>query len=748
MLKEKCVFLVPVVMLGVSVCAADNTAPAKVNAAELPSPDYTVRHVNIGRQRQLEECDQAMRKGNEEFAKGNFTVACDHYKKAKMLLQGFTGEVFVKRLKQCDRYIEECYTQDAEAAMLKADDSVSVGDFEQAIQLCRLAMEKCPSRKKEFEEKITFYQQRRDAAVTREKRNINVLTPSYASDNYKVDLLIERGRALVKRQEYMKAKRCFEEVLLIDPYNYTAMQNMLGVNTLIQNAAKLRANATQRRATAMDKWAGAVPIAKEKHDDELENNLSSPVQKIEIADDPVIAKLNSIKINKVDFEDIGFEELIDFMRGEARKADVSINFIVKPHANQDKEVRIPQLHKDNCSLYELLFDLQNIHKFLSFRSDRKALFIAAAGVPLEKNDVRIIEVSLPSQIKTDEDIEQYIASHGIRFDKSLGQRVTRHRLDGFVLACHTPDNLDKIKQALEDLASDEPDMVQIMFKFLEVRQDDLDELAFSWQYARNGNNLAFSSGNSLLRHYSRGDGEDTPRYSGTAMNENKQDANFYYTWKDQKNTLDFQLYALDWADNKSILYAPRVTTISNKVAHVNISTQRHFTDEWEYIDEERGDTMSFEGAFMPDLALARKIGLQPFDVTPQISGQNITMNLNLSIKQYVGSTEYIIEDGDDPEKITKPIFNDRSITTNVTVRDCSTVYVGGVVTDSTNIIHDKVPILGDIPLVGRLFQSRYTKSEKVNLMVFVSCRIIKPDGSLRYPDNARSNGLPVFSHNM
>ena len=233
-----------------------------------------------------------------------------------------------------------------------------------------------------------------------------------------------------------------------------------------------------------------------------------------------------------------------------------------------------------------------------------------------------------------------------------------------------------------------------------------------------------------------------------AMNESKQDANFYYTWKDQKNTLDFQLYALDWADNKSILYAPRVTTISNKVAHVNISTQRHFTDEWEYIDEERGDTMSFEGAFMPDLALARKIGLQPFDVTPQISGQNITMNLNLSIKQYVGSTEYIIEDGDDPEKITKPIFNDRSITTNVTVRDCSTVYVGGVVTDSTNIIHDKVPILGDIPFVGRLFQSRYTKSEKVNLMVFVSCRIIKPDGSLRYPANASSNGLPVFSHNM
>ena len=147
MLKEKCVFLVPVVMLGVSVYASDNTAPAKVNAVD-PSPDYTVRHVNIGRQATLEECDKSMRKGNEEFSKGNFKIAREYYMKAEKILQGYSGEVFVKRRKQCLRYIEECYTQDAEAAMVKADDSVSVGDFEQAIQLCREAMAKCPSRKK------------------------------------------------------------------------------------------------------------------------------------------------------------------------------------------------------------------------------------------------------------------------------------------------------------------------------------------------------------------------------------------------------------------------------------------------------------------------------------------------------------------------------------------------------------------------------------------------------------------------
>lgn len=748
MLKEKCVFLVPVVMLGVSVYAADSAIPAKSDDAKQASPDFTVRIVNAGRQEVLASSDEKIHKANRAFLAGQYDTARDIYRDIASVLERYPGEAFVKRREFCTRRIEECYSKKAEEAMVKADDSVSVGDFEEAIRLCKEAVVFCPGRKDELEKKIAFYEKRHQAAITREKRNINVLKNGYSENNYKIDLLIEQGRALVKREEYIKAKRCFEEVLLIDPFNDTAMQNMLAVNTLIQQAAKLRSNATQRRATAMDKWSGAVPIAKDTENDTAANNIETAVVK-NSNQNTIVDILKSIKPRDTNFNDMGFEEVVDFVNRSIKgKSDANVNVIFKSNPDQSKEVRIENIRKPNANLYEWLEDLQNVHKMLTFRVDKKALYIAAAGVPLEKNEVRVFEVSLPSQISSDTALEEYVVSHGVQFDKNLNQEIKRHRIDGYVIARHTPDNLDKIKQALDDLSSDEPDMVQLMFKFLEVRQDDLDELAFSWQYARTGNNVAFTSGNSLLRHYSRGDGEDTPRYSGTAMNESVDDANIYFTWTDQKNQLDFQLYALDWADNKSILYAPRVTTISGKMAHVKISTQRHFTDEWEYIDEEQAGNLRFEGAFMPDLSLSREIGLQPFNVTPQISGQTVSMSLNLAIKQYVGSTEYIIVDGDDPEKITKPIFNDRKISTTVTVKDCSTVFVGGVITDATSKIHDKIPILGDIPLIGRFFQSRYTKSEKVNLMVFVSCRIIKPDGSLRYPSNAIQSGLPTFSNNM
>jgi general secretion pathway protein D len=65
-------------------------------------------------------------------------------------------------------------------------------------------------------------------------------------------------------------------------------------------------------------------------------------------------------------------------------------------------------------------------------------------------------------------------------------------------------------------------------------------------------------------------------------------------------------------------------------------------------------------------------------------------------------------------------------------------------------VNDKIPILGDIPVIGRLFQSKYTTSEKTNLMVFMTCRIIKADGSAKHARNARANdnGLPEFPRNQ
>jgi general secretion pathway protein D len=79
-------------------------------------------------------------------------------------------------------------------------------------------------------------------------------------------------------------------------------------------------------------------------------------------------------------------------------------------------------------------------------------------------------------------------------------------------------------------------------------------------------------------------------------------------------------------------------------------------------------------------------------------------------------------------KILQPIFRTNKVSTSVSVWDGNTIVLGGVVTESSQNIKDKVPVLGNLPLVGRAFQSSVTSSEKKAVIFFVSVKVIDPGG--------------------
>src|SRR6185437_684378 len=76
----------------------------------------------------------------------------------------------------------------------------------------------------------------------------------------------------------------------------------------------------------------------------------------------------------------------------------------------------------------------------------------------------------------------------------------------------------------------------------------------------------------------------------------------------------------------------------------------------------------------------------------------------------------------------------REVVTSVTVWDAQTVVIGGLLTDTVTKLQDKVPMLGDLPLVGRLFQSQSSSKSKKNLLIFVTPTIINPDGTRYHSD--------------
>ena len=79
-------------------------------------------------------------------------------------------------------------------------------------------------------------------------------------------------------------------------------------------------------------------------------------------------------------------------------------------------------------------------------------------------------------------------------------------------------------------------------------------------------------------------------------------------------------------------------------------------------------------------------------------------------------------------RIPQPIFSVRKITTAVTVWDGQTVAMGGLIREDVQEVADKVPILGDLPIIGRLFQNKSQDHFKRNLMIFVTARLIDPSG--------------------
>jgi len=82
-----------------------------------------------------------------------------------------------------------------------------------------------------------------------------------------------------------------------------------------------------------------------------------------------------------------------------------------------------------------------------------------------------------------------------------------------------------------------------------------------------------------------------------------------------------------------------------------------------------------------------------------------------------------------------PSFTVRQVVTTVNVWDNQTVVIGGLVSSSVLSSKDKVPMIGDLPMVGRLFQSQSKQTVKKNLMIFVTATIVDPAGNRVHSDD-------------
>ena len=145
------------------------------------------------------------------------------------------------------------------------------------------------------------------------------------------------------------------------------------------------------------------------------------------------------------------------------------------------------------------------------------------------------------------------------------------------------------------------------------------------------------------------------------------------------------------------------------------------------------------------------------EVDPVLGADELTIDLNLApeVVEFDGFINYgspistsapnIITGAPEQVIITEnriemPIFNTRKVTTQVTIWDGQTVALGGLIREDVQDVEDKIPFLGDLPAIGRLFRSSVELHLKRNLTIFVKAQLMDPAGM---PINGRIKDEPL-----
>lgn len=160
----------------------------------------------------------------------------------------------------------------------------------------------------------------------------------------------------------------------------------------------------------------------------------------------------------------------------------------------------------------------------------------------------------------------------------------------------------------------------------------------------------------------------------------------------------------------NILSTPHILALDNEDAEIEVGDQIPIAQESQTTGTTVSNTTRFDNASV-------KLKITPY-IRPD--SNVVRMKVDQSVKQpttvnAVGSTL----------AAATTSMSTRSIKTNITVASGDTAVLGGLVRDSDNVTEKKVPILGDIPVVGWLFKSKTVETQKINLVVFLTPKILR-----------------------
>lgn len=251
----------------------------------------------------------------------------------------------------------------------------------------------------------------------------------------------------------------------------------------------------------------------------------------------------------------------------------------------------------------------------------------------------------------------------------------------------SPDNVDLIRQILTQLDKI-PEQVMIETLIVEATLDKSMKMGVEWNFTQDrafGNN-ATGSGSTTF-----GDQTASPALQGLR-----------YTLTGQNFSAFLNALATD--DKFQVLSTPRIFTSNNVEAEINISQSIPYILSTR---EDANGNLTFNYAF-------QDVGIV-LNVVPRISQMGtVTLDVTQTANELQGFTDF-----------NAPIVNQREAFTTISVQDGETAVLGGIMRNTVTSSVKKLPLLGDIPILGELFKSRSKNEVKTELLVFLTPRIVR-----------------------
>ena len=343
---------------------------------------------------------------------------------------------------------------------------------------------------------------------------------------------------------------------------------------------------------------------------------------------------------------------------------------------------------------------------------------------------------------------------------------------GKLIVKNTSEQLASLEKVLAEL-NVTPHQVEIEVRFVEVMQTDLDSLGLEWNMNSNWGIAEHRQDSHLdysdRRRIEMSSGSITSGFnflsnnSEMKINDGMPIADGIATFSSilTNPELSVVLHMLSTKKNSDLLSAPKVVTASGREATIKVVTEFIYPTSYdvEMLESDSGDDdggTTYAGAVVePSDFMTREVGVI-LSVTPEVApdGSRIYLRLapsviseptwknygseypmsvpveNTVIESVLGGlipyTRYETKMAKLP--MEQPFFPVRSVVTELDVYNGSTVVMGGMITEERIACEDKIPVLGDIPLIGHLFRNKYEQSEKRNLLLFVTARLVDAGG--------------------